>query len=209
MTPIPVILSGGTYSRRNGWFRPGAEVRSYLESQGMRVIYVVPWSTELGGHEGWRRTVFAEGDPQRLEDHWPWQAGGEAFADEAEHRRDEFAGAFVIAHSHGVNPVLYGCASGVRVRGLISLSSPVRPGDMAPIYRAAAMNIGCWKHAYTEGDLMQWAGTGGDGILGYVTQNKWADDNESLGRIDHGAVLFDPAIRAKHWPGWVQWMREH
>lgn len=128
------------------------------------------WSTQLSG------TFFCGSS------HLAWQFGGDML------RRFlltlPYEDRIVIAHSHGGNVAAYGVSSGVPIRALITVDSPVRR-DMEEIWEAAVPHIGYHIHLYGTGfgSRMRWFGQRGR----FKRRMPWADVNVRM--KDHSSIL--------------------
>jgi hypothetical protein len=88
---------------------------------------------------------------------------------------------------------LLAAASGLRIRRLVTVSTPVR-GDMVDAIIKARPNIERWLHVYdpTLKDRMQVLGELGDGRLGWKRSFPAADVNVSMAGAGHSGVLTKP-----------------
>lgn len=115
----------------------------------------------------------------------------------------------IIAHSLGVQPVLFASAFGLSVDVLISIGSPNRE-DMTDIIQLARPQIRRWLHIRTqEWDPFEWLGELGDGGWPFDRNVVPACDLvETLPRIGHSGILFDPAwFPLWETRGWLQRLR--
>lgn len=103
----------------------------------------------------------------------------------------------LIAHSHGLQVVLFAAAMGCKIRRLVSIGSPVRH-DLAAVALKARENIGEWTHVYSDhGDRLQWLGTIGDGVLGITRAHPQAHRNISIPGVAHSRLLNEESTF--HW----------
>lgn len=114
----------------------------------------------------------------------------------------------IIAHSHGLQVVLFACAHGLKINNLISVCSPIRD-DMNLISTIARPNIKNWLHIYDSSDRIQFLGQFGDGRLFGSRTSKFADENQRLAGINHSDVLKVGAqmdLWSKY--GWFDFLRK-
>lgn len=179
------------------WWEMGSRYYGFLRDRGYEHASRTPfeWSTELAGILDRAKTV--------------WKAGGKSlgyyFGEHLapmpyEHRN-------VVAHSHGGQLVFYAAASGVRIRNLITVGTPVR-ADMEATVRAARVNIKNWVHLMdTRYDIVSVLGAIGDGKLRIKHDFKEADKCFDLRDIKahHSHVLSNPQFYP-YWMtrGWAQ-----
>lgn len=98
----------------------------------------------------------------------------------------------VISHSHGLQPVLYAAAAGLKIDLFVDVSGPVRH-DMMPVAAAARPNIRRWVHLYGgHRDRWQWLGELFDGHLGIVRDHPLANENIKVPGADHSEILREP-----------------
>jgi hypothetical protein len=180
------------------WYCPGSPYAAFLQAHAVEPVFggdaAAPqpfiWSTDLDGLPFRRK-------------HVQWSAGGAALAYFA--RTTPIA---IVAHSHGLQVVLYACARyGLRIDRLISVSSPVR-NDMAAVAAAARPNIGRWLHLHSDGsDRWQWFGELFDGHFGVVRAHPLADKNDAVPGVGHTGVLED-AANFHYWTerDWLTWL---
>jgi len=132
-----------------------------------------------------------------------WQAGAQALRYLLEPRGCPvpFSQRNVIAHSHGGQVALLAAASGLRIRRLVTVSTPVR-ADMVNTIVKARPNIERWLHIYdpTLKDRMQVLGELGDGRLGWKRSFPAADVNVSVAGAGHSGMLTQP----EWFPQWKQ-----
>jgi hypothetical protein len=202
--PITILVAGTDEwadDRRVEWYCLASPFATFLQTHDVDVAFdgdaAAPqpfvWSTALDGVPSSRR-------------HVQWAAGGAALAYFARRAAAPIA---VIAHSHGLQVVLYACAEfGLSLASLISVSSPVR-SDMAEVARAARPRIGRWLHLHSDAsDRWQWLGELFDGHLGIVRAHPLADRNDAVPGVGHTGVLQDPA-QFHLWSdrGWLDWLQ--
>jgi pimeloyl-ACP methyl ester carboxylesterase len=151
------------------------------------------WSTDIDGLKFWARRS-------------QWEAGADALVYFMEYLPVDDRN--VIAHSHGGQLALLAAASGLQLRTLTTIGTPVR-NDVPS--REAAKNIGFWQHIYDkEFDRVGWMGAWFDG--------RWSADRTfkdvegvhrlPLSGIDHSKVLHEDEHISK-WltEGWAENIR--
>lgn len=204
--PIPGTWALFRQTTGTRWHDPGSPLVGFLEHAGLHLLpgsrpYV--WSTDVDGLPWDDR-------------HSDWQAGGFALYD---HLMPSLAGPLadtlvpytarnLVAHSHGLQPVLYACALGLRVHRLLSLMSPIRH-DLLPIAKAARANIGEWRHVYTDdSDQTQLRGSWFDGKMGNERKHPLADVNVRIPGLGHSGLVSDPRL-FPHWidDGLADWLQ--
>ena len=191
--PTPFITIPGTHSwvpgRTTGeWYHADSPWSDYMKSQGFLQVECdgrpFEWSTSIDGILPWRKGV-------------DWAAaGGNFFAwvvpPLAPDHRVPPDLTNVITHSHGLQPLLYACARGLKVNSLTDIAGPVRK-DMMDVAKFARPNIRYWQHVHSDrSDKMQWLGEFGDGALGIVRAHPLADSNVSVPKAGHSGLLTDP-----------------
>jgi hypothetical protein len=202
---LPVILVNGTHGmgRKADWDNPTSAFVSMLSKYGMGIAnplrpYV--WTTNIDGD--------SPNDP-----HWDWAAAGinlYAYISPPLFPNDRLGqvNTRIVAHSHGLQAVLYAAAAGLKVGSLVSVGSPVRK-DMLEIATNARPNINRWLHLSAEGDWMQVFGEMFDGSFGVRREHPLADKNDKMPRdAGHGGILRDP----RYFPlwqsrAWALWLR--
>lgn len=206
---IPFLAIPGTWgwngSSDGQWHDPSSPWSVYMRGQGFEHLrgpdrrpYV--WTTDVNGQQFWRRLF---GKKPKIND---WQAGGHNLycwlvPPLAPDRRQPPEATHLIAHSHGLQVVLFACADGLKVHTLISIGSPVR-ADMLEVARRARPNIGFWLHLHSDhSDRMQWFGELGDGALRVVRAHPYADQNNALPNVGHSGILNDSRLFPVIWPG--------
>lgn len=174
------------------WWTKEAPFTHYLRDK--LVIYPLKpdqpfvWSTDL---DGGFFSFFSSGK------HSDWDAAGAAISYYLEgiplHERN------LIAHSHGLQAVLYACGKyGVQINTLTSVASPVRK-DMQEIAERARPNIGYWTHIHSDkSDRFQWLGEIGDGTLGIVRKHPLANINTKIPKVGHSGLLTE-SKNFYHW----------
>lgn len=101
----------------------------------------------------------------------------------------------IVSHSHGLQPVLYAAAMGLKIDLLVDVSGPVRE-DMMETAKLAKPNIRRWVHTYGGSkDRWQWLGGLFDGHLGIERKHPLAENIQVPG-ADHGEVLREPRHQA-------------
>lgn len=202
---LPILPIPGTHGFRGtlktDWWHGASPFLLWLDLQGFYTLNPsrpFVWTTDLNGARFWRRW-FRRHDP-----HIDWKAAGHAlycylrpiYDDDdtyipVSHRN-------LIAHSHGLQVVLYACELGLRINSLVSVMAPVR-ADMLMVAQRARGNIGFWEHLHSDrSDRIQWWGGIGDGKVGIERRHPLADVNTSIKGAGHSRLLNDPA-----W--FVQW----
>jgi hypothetical protein len=202
--PIPGTWSFKT--RHRDWYTNDSPLVKYLAARGLHKLAGLDgrefqWDTDLGGYEIWRRLWGAQPD------HTDWEVAGRSLFDylvpplvpTAQWPANK---THLIAHSHGLQVVLYACAMGLKVNTLVSVSSPPR-ADMDAIAKQARANIGFWWDIHSDGsDNIQWWGTLADGHVGIVRKHRLADQSMMIPRAGHSKVLHDVALFG-NWDGVV------
>lgn len=206
---IPFLAIPGTWgwngSSDGQWHDPSSPWSAYMRGQGFEHLRgpdrrPFVWTTDVNGEQFWRRWF---GKKPKIND---WQAGGHnLFAwlvpPLAPDRRQPPERTHLIAHSHGLQLVLFACADGLKVNTLISIGSPVR-ADMLEVARRARPNIGYWLHLHSDcSDRMQWLGELGDGALRIARAHPYADVNHALPKVGHSRILNDSHLFPVIWPG--------
>jgi len=143
METIAYLPIAGTDAKDDPWVVDGLSPHTrFMRARGFEPIrngYGEPWewSTALNGLWWTGKAIWRE-DARRLHtflSNIPY-----------EHRN-------VIAHSHGGQLAIMACASGLKIRTLTTLGTPVR-NDVG--VEAAHKNIGFWQHVYdVDRDWMQ------------------------------------------------------
>lgn len=191
---IRYVPVAGTNGWNDAWcMRFGSPFAAMMRKQGFDQVYSKDgrpfrWTTNLTGLKWWGQ----ERD---------WQAGADALCYFLE--RLPYEDRNVIAHSHGGQVAIFLAASGVQLRTLTTVGTPVRKD--VPAFKAA-LQIGLWLHIYDmQRDWTQLLGMAGDGhlqmdrrfLVGRVL-------NRPLQGIGHSAVLKDPAA-LHYWTdqGWL------
>lgn len=181
------------------WWEPQSALASYLHQNQIEQVNVsLPfvWSTELDG-------VLRPS-------HIVWKAAGYALR---YYIGDQFPKGLptekrnLIAHSHGGQVAFYACASGLQIRNLITIGTPVR-GDMEAVVKAARPNIGYWLHICdSKSDWISLAGALFDGRIRLKHDFPLADRNDNCSdlKISHSKILTD-ADRFGLWQtrGWAE-----
>lgn len=181
------VLVPGTHStlrKESQWWEPGSPFNQLLQRNGLTPARTRPfiWSSNLDGVSFWPWQWF------RKDNHVDWKAAGEALISYLElvpYVEDRN----LIAHSHGLQVVLYAAAAGMPINSLISVMSPVR-GDMKDVAQAARPNIGRWLHLHSDkSDKMQMWGGLFDGQWGVHRTHPLADENQPFPGIGHSTIL--------------------
>lgn len=191
MVPVsaaPVVLLMGTWGLSDSWWKPDGEIARMIG--GLTGAPVVPfkWTGNLGGV-----LDLVPDDPDD-----PWDNGGlREWAIEAQHLIDfcwhtwPDVPVSLVAHSHGGNLATLAIAYGLKVRHLITVSTPPRR-DLRPIYaRATALRTGQWWHLYGDWwrDWMGKLGQLGDGAFGWHRAIPEADRNVHVPGVGHSDIL--------------------
>lgn len=194
-----IILVAGTNgwnprATQKAWCDPGSDFARFLEAEGFSVAFGAAadgsprpfvWSTDVGG------VGFGDGDLK------VWHAAGlnlYSYIIPPLYPRERIAPADtkIIAHSHGLQVVLFACAAGLKVDTLLSLGSPIRE-DMQATTSAARPNIRRWVHVHSDGsDWWQWLGALFDGNVGIVRAAARADENIAIPKVGHTDLLNKP-----------------
>jgi hypothetical protein len=181
-----IVLIEGTWG--GAWARPGAACRTALEKAGHTTILFQGWSGDIDGIPD----LFDRGGNS------DWEAGGYGlrYFLRAVSGQDVIA----LAHSHGINPLLYQAtlpANGLpplTIRALVSVCSPSRE-DMQERAREAMRlgKFGHWRHLYADGwDFMARAGELFDGHFGWRRVWPAASENVPFKGVGHSKLLNDP-----------------
>jgi hypothetical protein len=185
----------GTHRDEGRWWVADSPLAEHLRTLGAIPLRQEPfhWSTDLNGFFG---SLFQ----RRQATHSDWLAGGAALTYYLRHTRVEDRN--IIAHSHGLQVVLYACGFyGLKINTLVSVSGPVR-ADMREVTLKARQNIGYWTHVHTPGDRTQWLGEWFDGVIGKVQKHPYADLNVGTPGAGHSDLFHDPA-RYIDWSGLI------
>jgi hypothetical protein len=211
---LKLSIVPGTWSWHDTWMRPTAPLGMYLQLHGVDVYEPTgrpfKWSTQVNGMQFWRR-LFGWGE--RDGDHRDWQTGGHNLyayhvPPMAPERALPVQERNILAHSHGINVVLYACDYGMNINSLITVGSPIRH-DMVDVASRARTRIRRWLHVHSDAsDRMQQLGEFGDGAIDLERQHVCADINHQLPKAGHSAVLYDPQWFDKVWPMWIDWLRQ-
>jgi hypothetical protein len=187
LTPwVGVPGTWGNHREDGRWWEPGSPLAEHLRSLGLAPLRSDPfvWSTDLNGG------FFSLFRPRKAK-HSDWLAGGAALTYYLRNTRLEDRN--IIAHSHGLQVVLYACGFyKLEINSLVSVSGPVRE-DMTEVSRIARPRIGYWTHVHSPGDRTQWFGEWFDGSLGVVRKHPLADLNVGVKGVGHSDLLKDPA----------------
>jgi len=186
---LPIAGTHGWHGETSpsDWYHPQSPFVLFLAAHDLQ--HLCPerpfvWSTDL------------DGAPFSGSDHTDWKAAGWALYDylvpATVHCATVLHDRNVIAHSHGLQAVLYASANGLTINTLVSVSSPVRK-DMMEVARKARPNIGYWLHLHSDNsDRVQWFGEIGDGAFGIVREHPLADRNDAVPSVGHSDILFKP-----------------
>jgi len=194
-----VLLVPGTWSSFRSsapeWWQPGGSFYEFLRGQDFDLIgedCPWTWTTDLNGLF-WQRAH-----------HTDWRSAGLSLQ---QYLVPPVTGANresyipirdrnLIIHSHGLQPVLYACAGGLRVNAIITIGSPKRE-DMWEVAQAARLNIHRWVHIVDPSiwtNKWEWLGSLFDGEFKWPPRwdHPLADTNIQLRGIGHSGVLQDP-----------------
>lgn len=214
---IPFLAIGGTWSwngsSKGQWYDAGSPWSANMRARGLEHHHLLTgearpfvWSTDINGQQFWRRWFGKAPDVN------DWQAAGHnllnycvpAIAPEC---RIEPSQLHVICHSHGLQPVLFACADGLKINTLISIGSPVR-ADMVEATRRARPRIAFWWHFHSDTtDRWQWLGAIGDGSFGIARRQPFADQNVMVPGVGHSNILNDMRIFDQVWGGPIDLIR--
>jgi len=176
-----LVFVSGTWG--SDWAHAESPFCQMLEAKDFAPIRFQGWTENLDGVPN----ILSKGRKHR-----DWIAGGYALAYFLS--RLDYLDRNLIAHSHGINPVLYAPAlTKIKIRRLISICSPVR-ADMDATATEAVTCIERWRHvASIDWDFMQWAGEMLDGHLQLTRERRWrqATENVYIKGIGH-SNLFKP-----------------
>jgi pimeloyl-ACP methyl ester carboxylesterase len=187
----------------NGWEDPWAlrddsPFSCMMAGQHLRPVRATDgrpfrWTTRLNGVKFWGE----ERD---------WEAGEDALYYFAEPL--PYADLIFIAHSHGGQLVIKLAASGLHIRTLVTVGTPVRK-DVPTV--EAAKNIGQWIHIFDlKRDWTQWWGQVGD--LSLKNDRSFlisGVQNDGVPKISHSNILKDPEY-FDHWNtyGWIEAIKQ-
>ncbi len=199
------ILVGGTFAFRgsipaNAWYLPTSPFAKMLTDLGLDVAgsrsgeRCFTWSTDLDG-------VFES-------EHVDWKAAGASLLEYispslCQGARIAPKDTTIIAHSHGLQPVLYALASGLQCNHLVSVASPIR-ADMQAVTKIARANVKNWTHLYDEDDPVQLLGE--DDPWNSTRDAVQADANIQIPGMGHTGAVDDPANFFR-WTANTQWLR--
>lgn len=197
---IPIHGTWGIDDGERAWWRPKSSFANYAKNYNIIQLEDVPfiWSSDLTGF-----TYNILGPKTKLTD---WAAGGWSLYYYLRHV--PVGDRNIIAHSHGLQCVLFAASYGLEINNLISVGSPIR-NDMHQTTVIARNKIKHWMHIYDSWDWIQVLGGFGDGrFLGSRT-SVHADINHKLKDINHSDVL---KVREKiyYWSnqGWFDFLRQ-
>ncbi len=210
--PVPGTWAFKETPTAKDWYHPASPWSLYMSDRAMfpiKASRMYEWTTNVAGGHFWQRW-FANS----RRDHRDWLVAGRnlyAWLRPPVTDSDDYVPVRhrnLIAHSHGLQVVLYACASGLKINRLITVSGPVRR-DMMSIAEAARPNIGKWLHVHSDRtDRTQWFGEFGDGVIGIIRQHPLADINVPIVGVGHSQILNSPA--ELHWwddGGLIQFLR--
>lgn len=184
----PTVAIEGTWARGEevGWADPRSEWAKAALAAGVNLIdpdEPFEWSTAL---EGLRRGQ-----------HPIWETSGMALKWYC-HKYAPGEPVNLIAHSHGGQVAAYALAQGLK-GNLITVATPVR-GDMRKVWAKAAVNMGRWRHVYTDEPWWKgWQNFGEifDGRFGWTRKMPAPAENVKIPGEDHSSLM-DPRVwRAK------------
>jgi hypothetical protein len=197
---IPVHGSGGMCldesprPHKDHWYEYGHPFINFMAANGF-ILYdpfdTFQWSGDLDGHFGWLPWNWFGS-----KEHRDWKAAASALRYYL--RSIPLEDRNIIAHSHGLQVVLYAVGGRLGqlplpINKLLSVGSPVRE-DMDKQMQKARPYIKFWEHVYDPtDDRIQIAGEVGDGKIGQVRDIKVADKNTPKKGIQHSTVLREPA----------------
>lgn len=183
------------------WWQSGSAFTNYLLESDLKILHPeMPfiWDTDISG------VFWTRGNRD-------WQAAGAALRSYFELAQTPMEDRNIVAHSHGLQVVLYACGQGLQIRNLISVGGPVRV-DMEEVAKVARLRIGYWLAISDPDDQIQREGEWFDGAFGYVSKNKYADVNDQIKGIAHSNVLYDPSFfhywRDNNWPDFLKMDRK-
>lgn len=186
----------GTHAwREKGeWWQPDSPFVSSMRDCGHELLspeQPFVWSTDLNGIS--LRSLFGV-----RASHNDWRAGGHALTYYL--RAIPFDDRNLIAHSHGLQVVLYAAATrSVAIRSVIAIASPER-ADMDEVAQQGRPSIDRWVHVCDpRADWVAW--------LGQITDGRWfgsrrcehADVVLELPGVSHSGLLRDQK-HFHHWP---------
>lgn len=220
---IPFLAVPGTWawngSSAGQWYDPHSLWSVAMRQRGFEHQHLLigdprpfVWSTDINGQQFWRRWF---GFAPKVND---WQAAGHnlyayCVPAVAPDRRVPSSHLHVIAHSHGLQVVLFACADGLKINTLVSVGSPVR-ADLLDVARRARPNIRFWWHFHSDAtDRWQWLGETGDGKWQWPwavdRTHPFADQNVGLPGVGHSNILHDTRIFNEVWAGPLDLIRRH
>lgn len=209
---VPIPGTHGWRGQLTGeWWSTDSPWMAFAESRGLRSLggekHPFVWSTDLNGHRFWRH-LFGSQDF-----HSDWEAAARALyyylrpiADHDD-RYVPIADRNLIAHSHGLQPVLKACAMGLKINRLVSVMSPVRK-DMHYDAKMARPNIGAWLSIASCSDDVQRRGSWFDGSWKLERAHPLADVADVVPNAGHSKILRDEEWFAL-WDsrGWFDWLK--
>jgi pimeloyl-ACP methyl ester carboxylesterase len=199
MTPILPIHGtwgadfDGAASGLPQWWQAGSPFTAFMRERGLDATYFEPfvWSGDVAGIArllpwNWFRAPGSR----------DWEAAARALCYHQEPRKCPvpFAERNYIAHSHGGQVALLAAASGLKIRRLVTVSTPVRE-DMRRTIELARPNIERWWHLYDPrplSDRFQVLGELGDGRVGWRRAFVKADRNIAVPGVGHSGLLCEP-----------------
>ena len=197
--PIQGTHAWSTKDKENDgqWWHRSSKFASFLAEHGLFVLEhkdgQFVWSTDLDGL-----------GQRSMND---WVAAGKAL--KYYMACVPYSQRNLIVHSHGLQPALFACADGLKIRRLVSVCSPVRK-DMMATAKDARPNIGRWLHIYALGwkDKMARLGQLFDGNLSLKTTHPLADINAGVKGAGHSSVICEEEF-FHHWvdDGWIEFLK--
>lgn len=165
------------------WWQPGSAFTTFLGSFDLYPARSRPfiWSSNLDGVRLWPWRWFSK------DNHVDWKAAAHHLIDHLYYV--PICDRNLIAHSHGLQVVLYAASFGLPISTLVSVMSPVR-GDMKKVAAAARPNITNWWHLHSDwSDKMQVLGGLFDRQWGVQRKHPLADIDRSVPGVGHSSIL--------------------
>lgn len=220
MSPIFYIPIAGTRAwndigqPKNRWWQSESAFAQFMRSLDCIMKdedQPFVWSTDLDGIQFWRRWPIFFGKVSRTRDHRDWIAASENLI-----RYIEAPGCSMpiydrnlIAHSHGGQIVFYAASFGLKIRRLITVSTPER-ADMSDVIIKARPNIEHWIHIYDKNRdrIADWGAIGDGSFSRERSFGKGPNNTIAAENISHSKILTDPAF-IPYWrtQGWADYLR--
>lgn len=182
---VNVPVAGSAKVPAAQWWQNGSVFNTRLAAQGVELLCPddpFQWDSNLSG------TFFTHTDRRE------WQAAGLALRQYFDRANVPLCDRNVVAHSHGLQVVMYACAFGLKLRNLVTVCGPVR-ADMTQVTKLARTRIGYWLAISDPGDPIQAAGELFDGPLHRpVALNPYADVNDSVPGITHTGPVYAESV---------------